>query len=234
MKKINSLSESDITRIVNKVIQGTASEEEMNSLYLTTWDFFPLENFLTKKKTKYHYLLRWADLNHFVSGNNLPNIVLSETEVVKTYAEAKEIINFWMARGEEGGVLKSPKLEWENKRSKDAIKIKAEHTGEFVIVGWEYGEEGKQFQHGLGGLIVETRCGKLRTKIGKGFKENERLTFLGYEDPNDLIGKVVECKYNSAIIAKDGDQHSLFLEKFVKIRFDKNEANSLEELKGVQ
>lgn len=218
--------------ITNKLIQSTISEEELDRVFMTAWDIFPYENMKTKTPYRVPYEQRFANLQQVI---DLPqNIFFEMIESHKVYSleEAEAIYNKWMDDGFEGAILKSPDLIWEHARSKDAIKVKAEETGEFVVYGWEFGNPGTQNEHGLGGLLVATRCGKLRTKIGKGYSQPERDTFfgLGVERADEMIGWIVECNFNSITKGKNKDTSSLFLEKFIKIRLDKTEANSLEEL----
>lgn len=223
--------------IVNTLIQGTITPEDLDKVFMTAWDIFPYENMKTKTPYSVPYEQRLEQLKNVtetLSVSTNSKIELIEYHSVDTIEEAETIYNKWMADGHEGAILKNPDMIWDDKRSKDAIKIKAEFEGEFRVVGFEYGEPGKQFEHALGGLIVETECKQLRTKIGKGFSEQDRLTFLGYGNPDDMIGAnlIVEIGYNSITKSKDKDTSALFLEKFIKIRLDKNEANKLSELKG--
>jgi len=221
--------------IVNKLIQGTISDEELDRIFMTTWDIFPWENMKTKTPYKVRYEDRFENLTGIVEKFSASYGIssffdISETHVVSSLEEAMNICDNWMANGIEGGIIKSADLEWADKRDKNSLKVKAEETGEFIVVDYEYGEEGKQFEGFLGGLIVETSCGKLRTKIGKGFSTPDRLTWLGYNDPEALKGLIVECGFNSITESKNKETYALFLEKFIKIRLDKTEANTYEEL----
>lgn len=221
--------------IVNKLIQGTISDEELDRVFMTTWDIFPWENMKTKTPYRVRYEDRFENLTEIVEnfsdvyGNN-SFFDISETHIVTSLEEAMTICDNWMANKIEGGIIKSADLEWADKRDKNSIKVKAENTGEFIVVDYEYGEEGKQFEGFLGGLIVESACGKIRTKIGKGFSEQDRLTWFGYDEPAALKGLIVECGFNSITKSKNKETYALFLEKFIKIRLDKTEANTYEEL----
>jgi len=221
--------------IVNKLIQGTITDEEIERIFMTAWDIFPWENMKTKTPFTLRYFwrlealsLRIEELKVAFGADSILELI--ETHLVHSLEEAEVIYMKWMKDGHEGAILKSPDMIWEDKRSKNAIKVKAEETGEFVVVNYEFGEEGKQFEGFLGGLIVESACGKIRTKIGKGFSEQDRLTWLGYNDPEATKGLIVECGFNSITKSKNKETYSLFLEKFIKIRLDKTEANTYEEL----
>lgn len=221
--------------IINKLIQGTITDEEIERIFITAWDVFPWENMKTKTPYTVTYRDRLQTLGDMIDAMKetfgiSAFLELIETHEVTSLEEAEVIYMKWMEDGHEGAILKSPEMIWEDKRSKNAIKIKAEETGEFVVVDYEFGEEGKQFEGFLGGLIVESACGKIRTKIGKGFSEEDRLTWLGYNDPEATKGLIVECGFNSITKSKNKETYALFLEKFIKIRLDKTEANTYEEL----
>ena len=50
------------------------------------------------------------------------------------------------------------------------------------------------------------------------------------EVKKDFLGKIVEVKYNDIIKSKGKDEMSLFLPRFIKLRDDKDQANSIEEI----
>ncbi|HET8687118.1 MAG TPA: hypothetical protein VFM18_10720, partial [Methanosarcina sp.] len=48
--------------IINKLIQGTISDEEVNRVFMTAWDIFPWENMKTKTPYKVPYMERFEHL----------------------------------------------------------------------------------------------------------------------------------------------------------------------------
>ena len=74
--------------------------------------------------------------------------------------------------------------------------------------------------------MCRTRDGKVEFEVGSGLTEEDRA-----KDPKFYLGKIIECKYNMLIEAKGRSTKSLFLPIFVRVREDKTQANSLEELK---
>lgn len=258
--------------IINKIHNNTASKSELDRVYLTAWDMIPLNEFVTKTKSSEDYETRFEkNLTQFIEENPSDHMQLIESKIVKTWEEASAIISAWMLNGEEGGVLKTAEMRWENARSKDCVKVKAELTADLMVVGVELGRENKQFAGMLGALIAETSCGSLRVSVGGGYSEYDRATFLGtdsgrvefykkYGPDSDskkffnidgifdktrfldslppfneseicqLNYKIIEVIYNATIKSKGKDKASLFLPRFVKIRIDKTEANSMKEL----
>ena len=49
-------------------------------------------------------------------------------------------------------------------------------------------------------------------------------------NPNKYIGAIVEGEYNARTITEGSEKQSLFLARVVRIRFDKDKANTLEEM----
>jgi DNA ligase-1 len=104
------------------------------------------------------------------------------------------------------------------------VKLKAEESADLICVGVEKGA-GK-YANMIGNLICETSDGLLNTGVGTGLKDEDRS-----KDPSEFIGKIIEVAYNEVISSKGRDTKSLFLPVYKQIRFDKNVANSLKELK---
>lgn len=223
--------------IMNSIGHGTASKEDVARVFMKAWDMIPYENWVNKIPTEYSptcYEDRLKNLDELISKISDGSIEMIETHRVKTIEEANAFCANWMANEEEGGIFKTPDLQWENKRSKNAIKVKAERTGEFRVLGFEYGREGKQFEGMLGALIVGTDDGKVLSNVGSGFSQKERETWLGYDSPEAMIeaNLIVELTFNEVIKAGNRETYALFLPRFNVIRTDKKETNTLEELQA--
>lgn len=220
--------------IMNSIGHGTADPADVARVFMKAWDLIPLDNWESKKKGNQKYEVRVQALSDVIAHITDGTIELIESRRAKTPEEANDICSEWMANGEEGGILKSPNQIWENKRSKDAIKVKAERTGEFRVVGFEYGREGKQFEGMLGALIVATDDEQVLSNVGGGFSVKERETWLGYGSPEAMMeaNLIVELKFNEVIKSRARTTYALFLPRFLVVRRDKTETNTLEELKA--
>ncbi len=208
---------------VTKAVRGTITEEEAAGLYVNAWDYIPYDDFL-KEKCTIPYSRRLLVVESLITEQNLDCIRLIESEIVNSEAEVREKYQRNLDRGEEGGILKSMDGIWEAKRSGFQLKLKAEDPCDLIVVGYEFGKVGSKFEKVLGALICETSCGKLRVSVGSGFKDDQRT------DPEYYMNKIVQVKFNCVIDSESNDTKSLFLPIFEKIREDKTEANSLEEL----
>ena len=78
----------------------------------------------------------------------------------------------------------------------------------------------------IGSVMTATSDKKLLVGVGSGFTEQERIDFY----PHKLLGKIITIKYNDLIVDKLTGVYSLFLPRFVEVREDKSEADSLQDL----
>ena len=214
--------------IINKALKGTITPEEAGRIRAVLWDCIPLDAF---KKGVFEvpyserigklaaavikFQLGQRQLGHLVQACEM-FFVKSIYDVQKAFAEC-------LNKGEEGIILKDWSMIWENKRSKKQIKFKGESECDLKIVGWEEGT-GKN-QGRLGALVLESSDGFVRTNVGTGFTDADRLTIT-----KEVVGKVCAIKYNARISDKKSGIDSLFLPVFVEIREDKTKADSSNEI----
>jgi hypothetical protein len=210
--------------ILNKAIKGTISEKEARMVRAIVWDVIPEKDFFNEKcKTPYHK--RFAELKTIVKGNY---VSIVETRDVNSLDEAIEHFEEMLVRGEEGTLLKNRDHIWEDKRSKDLIKMKAEKDADLVVVDWIEGT-GK-YKGMMGAAICQSSDGKVEVSIGGGWSDDQRKELTREK----IMGKIVTVLYNERIKSKEkGREHidSLFLPRVVEIREDKNVANSSKEIK---
>lgn len=203
--------------LYTKAVRGTLSEEEAAQFHYTIWDCIPREEYSTGGSISYD------TRRHLVENFNFSkNVSQVYGEKVQTLEQCLEFYGRMRADGQEGAVIKVASAVWEDARSKNYVKIKAENTGDFLCVGVEMGQ-GK-YANMIGNLICETSDGKVRFDVGTGLKDADR-------DPSiDYTGSIIEVKYNEIISAKGRTTKSLFLPVYVQRRLDKSVANTEEEL----
>lgn len=223
LKADGSVESRKVTNgLYTKCVRNSLSETESKTLSIVVWDAIPLDEYLAGIGTETYddrrgYLNR---LKYF--WENTPVSVV-EGEKVSTLAECFEFYDKMRARGEEGAVIKVASGLWEDKRSKNSVKLKNESEGDFLCTGIEDGQ-GK-YTGMIGALKCETSCGKLKFSVGTGLKDEDRI-----KDLSEYINKVIEVKFNEIITSKNKTTVSLFLPVFSSARHDKNIANSLAEL----
>ncbi len=124
--------------------------------------------------------------------------------------------DMFIALGYEGLILKDENHLYSFKRSKDWIKLKEIKTVELTCTAVI---EGKGKYEGLIGSlecegIVENQ--EVTVDVGSGLTDSDR------ELPYDaFLNKTIEVKYNSLIMDRTSKLYSLFLPRFVEVRYDK-------------
>jgi ATP-dependent DNA ligase len=216
--------------ILTKAIKGTLTEEESSLIRATIWDAIPYNDFLVGiYKIPYKSRLEKLSLalNNFkIKYFQLKNLIsLVHTEIVEDPYIADSLFRKFLNEGHEGIIIKSMKGFWEDKRSKEQIKFKAELECDLRVVNWEYGS-GKNLNR-LGALVCESEDNLIRVNVGSGFSDEQRDLFT----KDYVIGKIATIKYNARIKDKAGNVESLFLPTFVELREDKNIADIELEIK---
>ena len=228
--------------ICNKVLKGTASENELNLIQMQLWDIVKIDSNTFSLLEDKSYEARLEDLYSILNTNSCSKLEVIPTEVVNSMEEALEHFQKMLSQGLEGTILKNQDAKWSNTRSKDLVKLKEENTIDLLVVDIEEGSG--DFEGGLGAIICETSDKKLRVRVGTGFSFEDRgfVNDLSNgkkvvkqiksleEVSKNYLGKIVEVKYNQIIKSKGKDEMSLFLPRLVCVRNDKDTANSIEEI----
>ena len=228
--------------ICNKVLKGTASENELNLIQMQLWDIVRVDSNTFSPLEDKSYEKRLEDLYSILNTNSCSKLEVIPTEVVNSMEEALEHFQKMLSQGLEGTILKNQDAKWSNTRSKDLVKLKEENTIDLLVVDIEEGSG--DFEGGLGAIICETSDKKLRVRVGTGFSFEDRgfVNDLSNgkkvvkqiksleEVSKNYLGKIVEVKYNQIIKSKGKDEMSLFLPRLVCVRNDKSTANSIEEI----
>lgn len=207
--------------IVNKAIKGTISDEEISRIIFKLWDIVDYKDWKKSKSTS-RCIERFNNLiaSMFKTGYK---IQLIDHKIVNSFEEAKQFYEEQLAKGEEGAVLKNFDGVWENKTSRDCVKLKSEKECDLVIKGWKEGREDSKYKGMLGSILFETSCGKLKVYVsGMSEKFRENFNFEEYQD------KIACVRFNEVILCEGGEIYSLFLPRLIEIREDKEEADDLE------
>lgn len=244
--------------ICSKAIKGTLSKEESLRMVAVSWDVLPEDVFFGGQKCKSNTNERFKQLRYLVLFDEVKSLIRPiEHQNVYSLEEAQAIYNRYRDAGEEGAMLKDPDVMWEDRRSKKILKMKAEETCELKVTGYNDGQG--EFSEYVGSLILSSRDDKvvvsmsgfplkLRAEItanihnktvtydvAAGVDSEGKPMWISHEvypgDTEINLGSIVEVTYNEKIKSRDSDVYSLFLPRFDKVRHDKKEANSFEEIK---
>ena len=203
--------------ILSKALKGTITKEEAAMVTATLWDIITLDDF-NKGKGKVVYENRFQTLMKMLEKGN-EKIRLVEFHAIDSFDEANELFESYLAKGEEGLIVKDMLSVWENKRVKHQIKLKGELECDLKIVGWQEGT-GKNVGK-LGALVLASSDNVINVSVGSGFTDIDRDSIK-----KDIIGGICAIKYNARIKDVKTGIESLFLPVFIEIRQDKNKADS--------
>jgi ATP-dependent DNA ligase len=204
--------------ILNKANKGTISEEEAKLVTMTVWDIISYDNWIAGKDSMI-YVHRY---NRLISLNLRGKINIVPSIEVRSLDEAKIVYENYYSKGYEGIILKNTDNIWEPKRSQTQIKFKGEETASLHVVGIQHGN-GK-YEGQIGSLICESEDGELMVNVGSGLTDEDRIR-------TDFIGKIIDVKYNAKIKSKGSDTWSLFLPRYLEIRFDRDTADTINHIK---
>jgi ATP-dependent DNA ligase len=207
--------------ILNKAQKGTLSQEESFRIRATIWDAIPFTNWETGVwGVPYHARLRVLQAIAFGA------VSVVETTRVHDLTGAQIVFEDYLAKGQEGIILKEENMPWEDTRSKSQIKFKAEKECDLLCTGWVEGRKGTKNEGLLGALACESLQGIIKVNVGGGLSDKQRRELK----PEDVVGKIIAVLYNEKIMDESGNW-SLFLPRFVEIREDKDEADAFEDVK---
>ena len=211
--------------IITKVVKGTATPEECENVIYQVWDIIDLKHYHTKGEWKKDNTFRRSLLEDKLSFLGTDCIQLIERTVVNSFEEANAKFQYYVDNKFEGAILKQLHTSWkDNGKPVDCVKMKRKYPADLVVVGL-YEGEGKAVGT-LGGVNLESSCGSIKVNCGSGFSDEQRKEFF----TEDFIGSVLELEYDSVTEDKKTKQKSLFLPIFKHVRYDKDEANDLEQI----
>lgn len=158
------------------------------------------------RKSNRVYRKIWSNLKVAYNNSNATGyICLTQSREVPDYGAAMDFYREMRKSGHEGAMLKLPdQLCWKNNSSGNphGFKMKAEAEAEFEIVDAYAGDPKGKWKDDLGGLIVKSSCGKILTRIGGGFTDDERK--LGLAWWRSKKGKIITGKFTDIVKDKTG------------------------------
>lgn len=144
---------------------------------------------------------------------------------VDNIQQALKQTSSWMNEGYEGAILKDlNKLVVKDGTSKYQQKIKLEISVEMRIVGFTKGTKKTKREGKIGAIVFENDEGTIKGKTS-GFDDKYLDWFT--ENQEQLIGSIIEVKFNDITKGKNNDYYALSHPRFVEIRNDKDETDQL-------
>lgn len=192
------------------------------------WDLIPLLDAVPKGKCTTPYKERLERLRQFTTAAETEkhiSIQLIESRTVYSKPEAMAHYREVIAKGLEGTVVKHPDAAWKDGDSKDQVKFKLEVDVDLKIVGFRDGTDGKRTATTFGSVICQTSDGLLEVAVS-GFKRDMEQYL--HENRDSVMHKIMCVKANEVSRPSESNElHSLFHPRFVELRDDKYEADTL-------
>ena len=207
-----------------------------NDIVVELWDYITFDEYNQarlkdrKNPCKKPYMVRFTELKQFVNCdyNTYNNISIIPWFVVDNLQEALKITSDWMSQGFEGSILKDWNGVFKDGTSKQQLKLKLEISAEMRIVGFHKGTKGTKREGKIGSLIFENDEGTIQGKCS-GFTDKE-LDEISENFEKDYLGKIVEVQFNDLSKAKGSNYYALSHPRFIEIRNDKDETDTLEKV----
>lgn len=228
--------------ILNKALKGTMKKEEVDKIIFDVWDCIPVEYFWnTDEVCPLTYEER---RNHLIANikSNFGAISFIEEVIVESEEDARTKAKAFVARGEEGGILKNKSALWKNNTSTHMIKFKVEEDCDLIITDVLYGDPRSKYENCIGRLYCESADGKIKVSVGSGLSDTERgviqrnddgsFDMLSKKDMKKLMesykSKIASIRFNDITSDKKTKQETLYLPRILEIREDKTEADTYE------
>jgi ATP-dependent DNA ligase len=206
---------TSISGRVNSAIHGGILE--VNDICYNVFDCMTINEFNTAT-CNHNYFARLTNLKFYTT--KIDNKLVKFVESIEIH-NAENGNNYYtkvLSKGYEGLILKSSIHRYTFKRSKDWVKVKAIRSADLVCIQSLHGKQGTKYENCIGSLHC---CGVINGKeiavnVGSGLSDTQRKFDNSYFD-----GKTIEVKYNDIIRNANNNGWTLFLPRFIAIRFDK-------------
>lgn len=217
--------------MLNSLQQSGKELPENAELIYLIWDIVPTVKRKYKGSFGVGYKDRFQAIERVFNGGNLVQPI--ETRFFNTYNECVEHFLEKLNDGLEGTIIKHPQAIWEDGDNKLQIKMKIEADCEMKVVGFNPAEPGSKYEHLFGSLQLESSDGLVKVGCSSGLKDAERIELHAMGD--NLIDQIVTVRFNDIMHPKENGEefHSLFLPRFVELRLDKTEADSLDRIQDI-
>jgi DNA ligase-1 len=201
---------------------------DVSKIRFVAWDIIPYDDFI-KGKCDIVYVQRFSKIEKicYLVGDFLELVDTVDCHRMEHIVDHfKEVRSF----GLEGTVVKNYAGAWKDGTSKNQLKVKVVAECDLAIVGFN-GGEGKN-EGLIGSLVCQTSDGLVEVSVS-GFTDAVRSELTN--NINELIENktIITVKFNDILKNENTDTLSLFLPRYVRTRFDKTEADTLEDIKKI-
>jgi len=220
-------------RSISNGIINSDDEEAKKEVYIQLWDYITLDEYSRPKdkKNKTFYVDRFKQLLENIKEVPDTFINIVPTAEVFNISDALQKVQEWMAQGFEGGILKDKNNIFIDHTSPTQLKLKLELDADVRITGFIEGKKGTKREQTFGAMTFETDDGKIKGSCS-GFTDAQLEDFNSRR--NELIGKVITVEFNDITKGRDNEYYALSHPRFIEIRNDKNETDTLERVQEMK
>ena len=224
---IGRADEPDVNRSIgNGLINST--NPPYDDIHFTIWDYLTDSEYQGLDKTP--YFSRFSILSSIIRNYGedslivqlVPNAIVSDLETVF------KITSHVMDVGLEGTVLKDFKMLFTNGTNSKQLKIKLKVDCEMRITGFTLGN-GKR-KDKVGAIVFENDQRTIKGSCS-GFSNKEMEQFT--KDPNKYIGKIISVEFTDISKSPNNDYFALVHPRYIEIRKDKTETDTLAKVKNL-
>ena len=206
------VTSEDQFKLTNKILHTDGIKK---GIYISLFDMIPLEDF-KQGKCEIKAEDRKLRLKEFVENNNKEEVQFAEIIYKGKDVDLieKELERVSKNSYKEGLMVILNDSIYESKRVKHILKCKLWHTADLKVIKLK---ESVERPNSLGSLVVDYK-GEEQGVSGI----TDELKELWWNNPNEIIGKIIEVKYKA--ITKDSEgKESLQFCGFIRVREDKTE-----------
>lgn len=169
------------------------------------------------------YSQRLGYLADIYSGNKISPVLSHRVvpKIVTSVTQIKSLYDHVVNHGYEGLILKQQDHLYTFNRSKAWVKLKEVRTADLTCIGYNKGK-GK-YESMVGSLICkgDVEGKRVIVNVAGICQANAKAMLDSIGTGTSVVGQTVEVLYNSVTKDKTSGKHSLFLPRFVQVRFDK-------------
>ncbi len=199
------------------------------------WDVVSLKeynNAINKVKGTTPYVNRWTvvkklfpDHTHDPCAPGATPVRAIECIEVNDMSEALKFTAEVMNRGLEGTIIKERNAIFRDGTNPSQLKLKLEIDVDVRITGFHEGTPGTVREKTFGAMTFETDDGQIKGRTS-GFNNAQLEDFNSRRE--ELIGQIMTVTCNDITKGRDNDYYALSHPRFVEIRTDKSETDTLE------
>ncbi len=216
---IGKATEPDCNRSIGNGLINS-DNPPYKDIHFTVWDYLSEDDYSGKEPSIYLY--RFKALEGIINAHRSENIELVPSYLVNDAKAALERSSEFMNQGLEGGVLKDTNMVFKNGTNQQQLKIKLKVDCEMRIKGFTEGT-GKREGY-VGAIIFENDEGTIKGQCS-GFSEQQMIDFTNSKEA--YINKIISVEFNDLTKSENNDYYALMHPRFIEIRNDKTETDTL-------